>query len=445
MERLEPVDSGIRPDVEGICQSPLGGFAGKQLRGPDPNGELQLGLKGEPMSSTTEAAILASAVAPLPFHRPTVEETDIQAVVEALRSGWISTGPKTREFEQAFGEYIGSPHALAVSSGTAALHLALDAIGLKEGDEVLVPVVTFTATAEVATYFRAKPVLVEVDPLHFNLDVADAERKITTRTRAIIPVHFAGHPCPMDSIAELAARKGLSVIEDAAHAIPAMYHGRKIGTLSPLTAFSFHAVKTLTTGEGGMVTCDNDAFADRIRLMRLHGMNRDAWKRYAVDGSWRYEISEAGYKYNLTDPQAALGLAQLAKCDRMWRRRADIADRYTQALKHSGAYRLPEVDTSVQHAWHLYVILIDTAALEIDRNQVIEELRSRGIGTAVHFIPLHLQPYYQRSFGYRTGDFPVAEEYFDRCISLPIYPGMTDRDVDRVLEALDDIARKFRR
>lgn len=396
------------------------------------------------MSQTTQAAT-ALATAPLPFHRPTIEEEDIQAVVDALRSGWISTGPKTKEFEQAFADYIGARHALAVSSGTAALHLALDAIGLKEGDEVLVPVVTFTATAEVVAYFKAKPVLVDVDPVYFNLDPADAERKITNRTRAIMPVHFAGHPCPMDSIAALASHKSLTVIEDAAHAVPAMYRGRTVGTLSPLTAFSFHAVKTLTTGEGGMVATDNDAFAERVRLMRLHGMNRDAWKRYAADGTWRYEISEAGYKYNLTDPQAALGLAQLKKCDRMWRRRAEISRQYTQALQHSDAYRIPQVDPDVQHAWHLYVILINRAALGIHRDQVIEELRARRIGTAVHFIPLNLQPYYQRSFGYRRGDFPVAEEYFDRCISLPIYPAMTDGDVNRVLEALDDVAHKFQR
>lgn len=397
------------------------------------------------MSETVQTASAPCAVAPLAFHKPAIDDTDIQAVVEALRSGWISTGPKVKEFEQAFAEYIGARHALAVNSGTAALHLALDAIGIKEGDEVLVPVVTFTATAEVVAYFKAKPVLVDVDPVYFNIDPADAERKITKWTRAIMPVHFAGHPCPMDAIAALASDKSLIVIEDAAHAIPATYRGRTIGTLSPLTAFSFHAVKTLTTGEGGMVTTANDAFAERIRLMRLHGMNRDAWKRYAADGSWRYEISEAGYKYNLTDPQAALGLAQLAKCDRMWRRRAEISRQYTQALQNSDAYRIPRVDPDVQHAWHLYVILTNSAALGIHRDQVIEELRARGIGTAVHFIPLHLQPFYQRSFGYRAGDFPVAEEYFDCCISLPIYPTMTDADVYRVLESLDDIAHKFRR
>jgi perosamine synthetase len=249
----------------------------------------------------------------------------------------------------------------------------------------------------------------------------------------------------MDSIALLAATKKLTVIEDAAHAIPAKYRGHNIGTLSPLTAFSFHAVKTLTTGEGGMVTTDNDRLADRIRIMRLHGMNREAWKRYSAEGSWRYEISEAGYKYNLTDPQAALGLVQLSKSERMWGRRVAIAERYQRGLASSDTYRTLRLESDVQHAWHLYIVLINPSALRIHRDQVIEELRGRGIGTGVHFIPLHLQPYYQKAWGYRPGDFPVSEDYFNRCISLPIYPGMTDDDVDRVISALQDISAEFRR
>lgn len=381
----------------------------------------------------------------LPFHVPFVEEGEIQAVVEALRSGWLSTGPKTKCFEEAFANYIGVRHALAVSSGTAALHLSLEAIGLKEGDEVLVPAVTFTATAEVVTYFKAKPVLVDIEPLHCSISLEDAERKITPKARAMLPVHFAGHPCPMDSIALLAAAKKLTVIEDAAHAIPAKYRGRNIGTLSPLTAFSFHAVKTLTTGEGGMVTTDNDRLADRIRIMRLHGMNREAWKRYSAEGSWRYEISEAGYKYNLTDPQAALGLVQLSKSERMWVRRVAIAERYQRGLASSDTYRTLMVESDVRHAWHLYIVLINPSALRIHRDQLIEELRGRGIGTGVHFIPLHLHPYYQQAWGYRPGDFPVSEDYFNRCISLPIYPSMTDDDVDRVISALQDISAEFRR
>lgn len=382
---------------------------------------------------------------PLPFHVPAIQEEEIQAVVEALRSGWISTGPKTKCFEEAFAKYIGVRHAVAVSSGTAALHLSLEAIGLKQGDEVLVPTVTFTATAEVATYFKAKPVFVDIEPVHFNISLTDAERKFTRKTRAILPVHFAGHPCPMVSVAEFAAAKGLTVIEDAAHALPAKYLGRTIGTLSPLTAFSFHAVKTLTTGEGGMVTTDDDRLAERIRIMRLHGMDREAWRRYSAEGTWRYEVSEAGYKYNLTDPQAAMGLVQLSKCEQMWRRRAAIAEKYRLALESSDSYCIPKTDQDVQHAWHLYVILINPTALRINRDQAIEELQRRGIGTGVHFIPLHLQPYYQRTWGYHLGDFPVAEDYFERCISLPIYPSMTDEDVARVIMELQSLSADFRR
>jgi len=387
----------------------------------------------------------SAATKSVPFHAPSIGEEAIRAVTETLQSGWITTGPKTRSFEEAFARFIGVRHALAVSSCTAALHLSLDAARLREGDEVLVPTLTFAATAEVVAYFKAKPVLVDVDPLYFNLSLEDAGRKITSKTKVIIPVHFGGHPCPMNSVLELAATNGLTVVEDAAHAIPAKYRGQNIGTLSPMTAFSFYATKTLTTGEGGMVTTNDDSLADRVSLMRLHGMSRDAWKRYTAAGTWRYEITEAGYKYNLTDPQAALGLVQLSNCEEMWRRRVEIAQKYDSALASLEAYRTPLVAQDVQHAWHLYVVLVKPSAIGIHRDQVIEELRERGIGTSVHFIPLHLHPYYQRTWGYQPGQFPVAEDYFDRCISLPIYPSMTDEDVNHVIEALQDISIKFRR
>jgi len=389
--------------------------------------------------------ITATTTKSVPFHLPSIGEEAIGAVVEALKSGWITTGPKTRCFEQEFAHFLGARHAVAVSSCTAALHLCLEAAGLQEGDEVLVPTLTFAATAEVVVYFRAKPVLVDVDPCYFNLSVEDAARKITARSRAVIPVHFAGHPCSMDSIHELAATHGLTVIEDAAHAIPAKYKGQNIGTLSPMTAFSFYATKTLTTGEGGMVTTNDASLADRIALMRSHGMSRDAWKRYSAEGTWRYEITEPGYKYNLTDPQAALGIVQLSHCDEMQRRRREIAEAYQKGLSPLGAYRTPQTAKDVQHAWHLYVVLVEPSALRIHRDQVIEELRQLGIGTSVHFIPLHLHPYYKRTWGYRPGDFAAAEAYFDRCMSLPIYPRMTDEDVDYVIEALHDIYRRFRR
>jgi perosamine synthetase len=381
----------------------------------------------------------------VPFHVPFLGKEEIRAVSETLESGWITTGPKTHCFEDAFARFIGVRHALAVSSCTAALHLSLEASRLTEGDEVLVPTLTFAATGEVVAYFKARPVLVDVDPVHFNLSLEDVERKITPKTRVVMPVHFGGHPCCMDSILDLATANGLKVIEDAAHALPAKYRGKNIGTLSPLTAFSFYATKTVTTGEGGMVTTNDDSLAERIALMRLHGISRDAWKRYTAEGTWRYEITEAGYKYNLTDPQAALGLVQLSKCEQMWRRRVEIAKKYDNALSSLDAYRTPIVAEDVQNAWHLYVILVQSSALRIHRDRVIEELRQRGIGTSVHFIPLHLHPYYQKMWGYRPGEFPVAEDYFDRCISLPIYPSLTDEDLRRVIEALHDVANGFRR
>jgi len=386
-----------------------------------------------------------AAVKFLPFHVPCIEEGDINAVVAVLRSGWITTGRKVVEFENAFAEFLGVRHAIAVSSCTAALHLALDAIGLEENDEVLLPTLTFTATAEVVTYFRARPILIDCEPGQFTIDPAAVEAKLTRRSRAVIPVHLAGHPCLMADIRDIAHANALTVIEDAAHAFPAKYANQYIGTLSPMTAFSFYATKTLTTGEGGMITTEDDVLASRIRLMRLHGMNADAWKRYTATGSWRYDVAEAGYKYNLTDLQAALGLTQLAKAVAMWQRRAEIVVTYERALGNIDAYETLPCEPGVEHAWHLYVILIRSECLRIGRDEVIKELRERGIGTAVHFIPLHLHSYYQKRWGYRPGQFPVAEGYFNRCISLPLYPTMGNEDVELVIEALEDIAKRFRR
>lgn len=380
----------------------------------------------------------------LPFHRPSIEQEEIDAMVDVLKTGWLTAGPKVREFEEAFAQFVGARHALAVSSCTAALHLALDAIGLEEGDEVLLPALTFTATAEVVTYLRAKPVLIDSEACYFTLDPNRLEESVTPRTRAIIPVHFAGHPCDMESLMDIASRNNLTIVEDAAHAFPAKYRHRNIGTLGRLTAFSFYATKTLSTGEGGMITTEDDSLASYIEMMRLHGMSKDAWKRYSAEGSWRYDVVEAGYKYNLTDMQAALGLVQLRKAEAMRRERARIAALYTRGLAQSHAFRLPEVSPEVQHAWHLYVILLQPGSLTIHRDVMIEELRRRGIGTAVHFIPLNLHSYYQTRWGYRRGDFPVAEDYAERCLSLPLYPSMTAEDVDRVIESLNEIAYKYR-
>src|SRR5579872_114226 len=268
----------------------------------------------------------------VPFHKADVGEEEAQAIAEVIKSGWLTMGPKTFQFEEEFASYIGARHAIAVSSCTAGLHLALDAIGLQPGDEVILPTNTFTATAEVVTYFGARPVLADIEQTTLNLDPEDIEQRINSRTRAIIPVHFGGQPCMLDRIHDIAHRYNLRVIEDAAHSLPATYHGRSVGTLSELTVFSFYATKTLTTGEGGMITTPDPGYADRLRLMRLHGIGRDAWKRYSADGSWYYEVLEAGYKYNMTDMQAALGLVQLKKVDQMAAARARSAHEYNRAF-----------------------------------------------------------------------------------------------------------------
>jgi dTDP-4-amino-4,6-dideoxygalactose transaminase len=379
----------------------------------------------------------------LPFHRALIEGEEIQGVLDVLHSGWLTTGPKVRQFENAFAEYVGAKHAVAFGSCTAALHLALAAIDLQEGDEVILPTMTFAATGEVVLYFKARPVLVDCAKDSFHMDPEAIERAITPRTKAIIPVHFAGMPCDMDAILAIAQKHGAKVIEDAAHSLPTRYKDRMIGTIGNMTCFSFYATKTITTGEGGMITTENPQYAERLRILNLHGISKDAWKRYSADGNWRYDILETGYKYNLTDLQAALGLAQLSKCETMRDRRAVIAESYTRALQGLDAYKTPVTPLDDQHAWHLYVLQVNPSALRIDRNRVIEELKSRGIGTSVHFIPLHLHTLYQQ-LGYIAGEFPNAEERFGGSISLPIYPGLTEQDADRVVESLHDIARKFR-
>jgi dTDP-4-amino-4,6-dideoxygalactose transaminase len=381
----------------------------------------------------------------LPFHRALIGEEEMEAVLDVLRSGWLTTGPRVKEFEAQFAAFVGSPHAIAVSSCTAALHLALAAIGLEAGDEVILPTMTFAASGEVVLYFNAKPVLVDSLRGSFHMDPVAIERAITPRTRAIIPVHYAGYPCAMDEILQIAEQHRLRVIEDAAHALPSSYKGRPVGSIGDITCFSFYATKTLTTGEGGMITTGDAEFADRMRRLSLHGISKDAWKRYSAEGTWRYDVLEAGYKYNFTDLQAALGIAQLGKCEAMQRSRAAIAARYDAALGELDAFEILAHPEHVGHAHHLYVLLVNADALRIGRDRVIEELKSRGIGTSVHFIPLHLHSLYRDRLGYAAGQFPNAEERFERAISLPIYPGMSDADVDRVIEALVEVALEHAR
>ncbi len=381
----------------------------------------------------------------IPFHRPHITEDEIAEVLESLRSGWLTMGPKTVSFEEKFREYIGSKNAVSMNSCTACLHLALKAIDLKRGDEVILPAVTFTATAEVVTYFGARPVLADIDEQTLNIDASKIEEMITKKTKAVIPVHYAGQPCDMDEICDLARLRHLSVIEDAAHAIPALYKGRRIGTIGDMTCFSFYATKSLTTGEGGMVTTENDDWAERMRSLRLHGISRDAWKRYTNEGSWYYEVLDAGYKYNMTDIQASLGVAQLRKVDWMRERRSRIAEKYTEAFRFIEEVRTPFVKSDRESAWHLYVVALSLDALTIDRNRFMDELKGMGVMSSVHFIPLYRHPYYRNTFNYSPTGFPVSERVYDRIVSLPIYPGMTDEEVSRVAESVEYVIRKFRR
>ncbi|NVB84004.1 MAG: DegT/DnrJ/EryC1/StrS aminotransferase family protein [Kofleriaceae bacterium] len=378
----------------------------------------------------------------LPFALPDTDEAEVTAVAEVIRSGWLTTGAKVRAFEAAFAELVGARHAIAVSSCTAALHLALDALGVKPGDRVITTPYTFAATAEVIRYMGAHPLFVDVAPDTLNLDVeqvAAALRK--ERVAAIIPVHIAGLPCDMERLAEVAG--DIPIVEDAAHALPARFGDRMIGSLSRFTCFSFYATKTLATGEGGMITTDDSAAADRCRIMSLHGISRDAWKRYTAEGSWAYDVIAPGYKYNLTDIAAAIGLVQLGKLDVMWRRRVQIAARYDEAFGSHAALQLPTHGAGHQHAWHLYMLRVDNARIRGGRDAFADELRKRNIGISVHFIPLHIQPYYRDTYGYAPDDFPVAYREFRREISLPIYSRMSDRDVEQVIEAVLEVASQL--
>ena len=377
----------------------------------------------------------------LPFALPDIGEEEIQAVVETLRSGWLTTGPKTKEFEREFSAFVGGDaHALAVNSGTAGLHLALEAIGIGPGDEVITTTHTFTATAEVIRYLGAHPVFVDIDPQTFCIDPDEIEAAITSRTRAIIPVHFGGMCCDMDAIMAIARKRNLKVVEDAAHALPASCAGRLVGTMnSDATVFSFYATKTLATGEGGMIVTRDKEIAKRVALMRLHGISRDAFDRYrSRKPAWRYEIVAPGFKYNLTDVASAIGIEQLKKVRRFHARRLALASRYDQALRDLPLLLPPRPRDRSAHAWHLYVIqLLDSAG--ISRNEFIDEMALAGVGTSVHFIPLHLQPYWRDTYGLRPEQFPKATQVFNRIVSLPLYTRMTDADQDRVICAARSI------
>lgn len=371
----------------------------------------------------------------LPFSPPLIGEEEIGEVVEALRSDWITTGPRTRDFEAEFASAFGAEAALALNSCTAGLHVALLAHGIGAGDEVIVPTMTFCATANVVVHVGATPVLVDVEPDTLNIDPAAVEAALTDRTKAVMVVHYAGHPAEMDAIEALAARHGLVVIEDSAHAVTATYKGRVIGSSSNLTSFSFYATKNLTTGEGGMLTGPRE-LVDRARTHSLHGMSRDAYRRYDKGGSWKYEVLLPGFKYNMTDMQAAIGRWQLRKIGGFQERRREIVGRYQEAFGGHPALTVPTERGEVESSWHLYVLRFKAGALGIGRDEVIEELKARNIGTSVHYIPLHLHPYYRERFELEAGAFPVAQAAYEEMVSLPLNLRLTDEDVEDVVAAV---------
>ena len=382
----------------------------------------------------------------IPFHTLYTSEDEISEVIDCIKSGWLTMGPKTIQFEQEFSKYINSQNSISVNSCTSALHLALKVINLKPDDEVIIPSMTFTSTGEAVCYFNAKPIITDVDRDSLNIDVEKLDAIFKkSKVKAIIPVHHGGLPCNLDEIQSLASKYNIKIIEDAAHALPAWYKGKKIGTIGDLTCFSFYATKTLSTGEGGMVTTDNEKWAKRIRTLRLHGISADAWGRYSENGSWYYEVVETGYKYNMTDLNAALGIAQLKKLEWMWQKRKSIAKKYTAAFSTLDEIFTPPILNDRESAWHLYVIKLNIDMLKISRNEFIEKMKKKGIGTSVHFIPLYRHPFYRKTFGYDPKDFPNSEWLYERIVSLPIYPGMTDNEIETVIESAYDIVKTNRR
>ncbi|MES0872503.1 DegT/DnrJ/EryC1/StrS family aminotransferase [Sinimarinibacterium thermocellulolyticum] len=378
----------------------------------------------------------------IPFAAPSIGEEEVAAATAVMRSGWLTTGPKAREFEAAFAAYLGGGEAIAVNSATAGLHLGLESLGVGPGDAVVTTVYTFTATAEVIRYLGADPVFVDIDPDTLNISVQGLRDALSRRrVKAIIPVHFGGQACEMDEIVELARSHGAAIMSDAAHALPTTYRGRLVGALDDdISVFSFYANKTLCTGEGGMVVTRNKALAERMRIMRLHGISRDVFDRFrSTKPAWYYEVVAPGFKYNMGDIAAAIGIEQLRKLEDMRRARQSIAERYLAALR-ALPLKLPIVArTDDLHAWHLFVIQLDLDRLRIDRDRFIESMSAAGIGTSVHYIPLHLHPYWRDTYALRAEQFPVASAVYPRVVSLPIYPGMSDVAVGRVIDAVRQI------
>jgi perosamine synthetase len=402
-----------------------------------------------PLISTGREQLAVDGGAPvrktlLPYGRQSIDEADIQAVIETLKSDWLTTGPKVGEFEQAFAEWVGARHAVSFSSGTAALHGAAFAAGLGPGDEAITSPMTFAATANCILYQNATPVFADTCFDTLNLDPEQTVQKITACTKAIFPVDYAGHPADLDSFLQLGEKHGLTIIEDACHALGAEYRRKRAGSVTHMTVFSFHPVKHLTTGEGGMVTTDNPKFAQTLRQFRNHGINSDARDRQKT-GGWFYEMTFLGFNYRLTDIACALGLQQLSKLEANLARRREIAARYAAAFAEVPGIMPPQVRAEVNPAWHLYPIRLEPEKLSANRAEVFRALRAENIGVNVHYIPVHQHPYYRERFGFHDGEYPVAEVAYERLISLPMFHAMTDEDVEDVIHAVHKIAINFGR
>lgn len=381
----------------------------------------------------------------LPIATAVFGKEEEKEIIDTLRSGWITLGPKTKKFEESLAKYVGVKYAIALNSCSAALHLSMLAIGIKPGDEVITTPFTFAATAHAISHCGGKPVFVDIDLKTFNIDPKKIEEKITKKTKAILPVDYGGQPVDLDSILKIAKKHNLYVVEDAAHTIGAKYKGKNIGTIADLTCFSFHPVKNMTTGDGGAITTNNKELAEIIMMLRVNGMDKESWKRNTSTGSWDYSIAIEGYKYHMNDLAASLGIHQIKKLDRFRKIREDIAGAYDMELKNVPYVTIPFRGHDIQHAYNIYSVLVDTKGFKISRNDIIDKLRQFNIGSIVYFRPLHLQPFFQKTLGYKSGDFPNAEYVFERLICLPLYPGMMKADVIYVSKLLKNIIKSMRK
>ncbi len=382
----------------------------------------------------------------LPYGHQWIDEDDIAAVIEVLRSDWITQGPKVSEFEEKFADYVNAKFAVAVSSGTAALHTACFAAQIEKGDEAITTPITFAASANCVLYQGGTPVFVDIDADTLNIDPEEIKKKITKKTKALIPVDFTGRPADLENILQIAKDNKLIIIEDASHALGATYKDSKIGSISDMTIFSFHPVKHITTGEGGMVTTNNKEYYERLKLFRTHGITKDKDKLLNYDGPWYYEMQELGYNYRLTDFQCALGLGQLKKIDKFIQRRREIVKKYNSEFKNIPEIKIPEINPADSNpVWHIYMIQLNLDKLKEGRREIFEALRAENIGVNVHYIPVHLQPYYQKRFGYRQSDFPRAENYYSRAITLPVFPKMTEKDIDDVVVAVKKVINYYKK